>query len=89
VTPGAISNSTKIDLTIGRIIVGGSPSDVLPPPVTPVVSEATGISASGFTANWGAASGATKYYLDVATDSSFQTYVPGFENLDVLINLHH
>jgi len=83
ITPGAVSNNTKIDLTIGRIIVGDSPSDVLPPPVTPVVSEATGISASGFTANWGAASGATKYYLDVATDIGFTTYVPGFENLDV------
>ena len=84
VTPGAISNGTKIDLTIGRIIVGGSPSDVLPPPATPAVSEATGISASGFTANWGASAGATKYYLDVATDSGFTAYVPGFENLDVL-----
>jgi autotransporter-associated beta strand protein len=84
ITPGAVSNNTKIDLTIGRIIVGDSPSDVLPPPVTPVVSEATGISASGFVANWGAASGATKYYLDVATDSGFTAYVPGFENLDVL-----
>ena len=84
ITPGAVSNSTKIDLTIGRIIVGDSPSDVLPPPVTPVVSEATGITPSGFTANWGASAGATKYYLDVATDSGFTTYVAGFENLDVL-----
>jgi len=84
VTPGTVNNGTKIDLTIGRIIVGDSPSDVLPPPVTPVVSEATGISASGFTANWGTASGATKYYLDVATDSGFTAYVAGFENLDVL-----
>ena len=84
ITPGAVSNSTKIDLTIGRIIVGDSPSDLLPPPVTPVVSEATGISATGFIANWSASSGATKYYLDVATDSGFTAYVPGFENLDVL-----
>ena len=84
ITPGAVSNNTKIDLTIGRIIVGDSPSDVLPPPAAPAVSEATGISATGFTANWSASSGATKYYLDVATDSGFSTYVPGFQNLDVL-----
>ena len=84
ITPGAVSNSTKIDLTIGRIIVGDSPSDVLPPPAAPTVSEAVGISTSGFVANWSAASGATKYYLDVATDSGFTTYVAGFENLDVL-----
>jgi autotransporter-associated beta strand protein len=84
ITPGAVSNSTKIDLTIGRIIVGDSPSDVLPPPAAPAVSEAVGISTSGFVANWSAASGATKYYLDVATDIGFATYVSGFENLDVL-----
>jgi len=84
ITPGAVSNSTKIDLTIGRIIVGDSPSDVLPPPAAPAVFEAVGISTSGFVANWSAASGATKYYLDVATDIGFATYVPGFENLDVL-----
>ena len=84
VTPGTVAASTQNGATIGRIIVGDTAVDVLPPPATPVVSEATGISASGFTANWGAASGATKYYLDVATDSGFTTYVAGFENLDVL-----
>ena len=84
VTPGAVSNSTKIDLTVGRIIVGDSPSEVLPPPAAPIVSEAVGISTSGFVANWIASTGATKYYLDVATDIGFTTYVPGFENLDVL-----
>ena len=84
ITPGTVSNNTKIDLTIGRIIVGDSPSDVLPLPAAPTVSEATGITTSGFTANWSASAGATKYYLDVATDSGFTTFVPGFENLDVL-----
>ena len=84
VTPGAVSNSTKIDLTFGRIIVGDSPSDVLPPPAAPTVSGAVGISTSGFVANWSASTGATKYYLDVATDIGFTNYVPGFENLDVL-----
>ena len=84
VTPGAVSNSTKIDLTVGRIIVGDSPSDVLPPPAAPTVSGAVGISTSGFVANWSASTGATKYYLDVATDIGFTNYVPGFENLDVL-----
>jgi autotransporter-associated beta strand protein len=84
ITPGAVSNSTKIDLTIGRIIVGDSPSDVLPPPAAPTVSEAVGISINGFIAKWSASSGATKYYLDVATDIGFTTYVPGFQDLDVL-----
>jgi dihydroneopterin aldolase len=83
ITPGSVSNSSQNGVTMGRIIVGDSTSDVLPAPSAPTVSAATGISASGFTANWSAASGATKYYLDVATDIGFRAYVPGFENLDV------
>ncbi len=78
ITPGAVSNSTKIDLTIGRIIVGDSPSDVLPLPAAPAVSEATGITTSGFTANWGASAGATKYYLDVAENSGFTPLLSGY-----------
>jgi len=84
ITPGAVSNSSQNEVTVGRIIVGDSTADVLPPPGAPNVSEAVGISTSGFVANWGTASGATKYYLDVATDSGFTAYVAGFENLDVL-----
>ena len=80
---GAVSTGYN-QFTLSRIMIGDTTADVLPPPAAPAVSEATGISASGFVANWGAASGATKYYLDVATDSGFTAYVPGFENLDVL-----
>lgn len=36
-----------------------------------------------FAANWDAVIGATKYYLDVATDSGFTSMVSGFSNLDV------
>ena len=81
---GQVSSSTVNQILIRQILVGDTTADVLPPPVTPAVSAATGISASGFTANWGASAGATKYYLDVATDIGFTTFVPGFENLDVL-----
>src|SRR5205085_666839 len=35
-----------------------------------------------FTAKWGSVRGATGYRLDVATDSSFINYVPGYQNLD-------
>src|SRR5438876_108782 len=38
--------------------------------------------ASSFTANWRSVSGATGYRLDVATDSSFVNYVPGYQDLD-------
>jgi len=44
---------------------------------------ATNITATSFTANWTAFTGATGYYLDVATNNTFTTYVTGFNNLYV------
>ena len=41
------------------------------------------MTATSFTANWSSIGGATGYRLDVATDSSFVTYVPGYQDLDV------
>ena len=38
---------------------------------------------SSFTANWRSVNGATGYRFDVATDSSFTNYVPGYQDLDV------
>ena len=52
-------------------------------PAAPVVASASAITTSAFTANWAASSGATKYYLDVATDSGVTVFVPNFSNLDV------
>ncbi len=49
----------------------------------PVALAATNISSFGFTANWQASSGATKYLLDVSTSSTFNTFVTGYNNLDV------
>ncbi|HET6419777.1 MAG TPA: InlB B-repeat-containing protein [Geobacteraceae bacterium] len=50
---------------------------------TPTATAATGVTDAGFTANWGAVSGATGYYMDVATDSSFTGFVSGYQNRDV------
>ncbi len=52
-------------------------------PLPPVALDATGITENSFTANWENTDGADGYYFDVATDSLFNSYVPGFENLDV------
>ena len=41
------------------------------------------ITANGFTANWSVPITATKYYLQVATDSLFTNIVSGFSNLNV------
>jgi outer membrane protein assembly factor BamB len=52
-------------------------------PAAPVAQPATYIGANGFTANWSNVTGATGYRLDVATDSSFTMYVPGYQNRNV------
>jgi tetratricopeptide (TPR) repeat protein len=44
---------------------------------------ATYVASSSFTANWSSSSFATGYGLDVSTSSSFSTYVPGYQNLNV------
>jgi outer membrane protein assembly factor BamB len=54
-----------------------------PTPAPPVAQPATYIAANSFTANWSSVSGATGYRLDVATDSSFTMYVPGYQNRNV------
>jgi titin len=48
----------------------------------PVASAASAITQTGFTANWGAATSATGYYLDIATNSAFTTFVTGFNGFD-------
>jgi len=82
-TPAAVSNSTINEVTMGRIIFGDSVSDVLSVPPAPISSAATSSSVGGFTANWAASSGATGYYLDVATDSGFATFLSGYNGKDV------
>jgi hypothetical protein len=55
----------------------------IPTPAAPPALNAANVTAASFTANWNAVSGATGYRLDVATESSFNNYVPGFQDLDV------
>jgi hypothetical protein len=54
-----------------------------PPPSAPMASAASGVSGTGFTANWTISSGATGYRLDVSTSSAFSSYVNGYLNLDL------
>jgi lysophospholipase L1-like esterase len=49
----------------------------------PTANAATLIAQTSFTANWSAPTGATGYFLDVATDAAFTSFVPGFKNLSV------
>ncbi len=50
-------------------------------PPAPVISSATSITPTSFTANWASSPGATSYRLDVSTSSSFSTFVSGYNNL--------
>jgi len=67
---GTSGNSNTITVTTS----GGTPS-------APVATAATLLTSSSFQANWGASSGATGYYMDVSTNSSFSSYV--FNNYNV------
>jgi hypothetical protein len=60
-----------------------TPTPTPVPPAAPVALRGSNVTAGSFTANWRIVSGATGYRLDVATNSSFTNYVPGYQNLDV------
>ena len=77
-TPSANTANWRIDdLTVAMTASGAETT-----PAAPTISSPSSITTTGFTANWAASSGATKYYLDVATDSGFTSLVSGFNNLD-------
>lgn len=71
-------NSSGISGNSNVITVATLPN----PPSVPVATAATNVTASGFTAKWNGVSGATGYRLDVSTNSSFTSYVSGYQNLD-------
>ena len=71
-TGGTSGNSNVITIT------------TLPnPPAAPNATAASNISQTTFDANWGASADADSYYLDVATDNGFTSFVSGYDNLDV------
>jgi hypothetical protein len=49
----------------------------------PVTTASTPITANSFTVNWGAASGAATYAIDVSTSSAFSTLLTGYNSLAV------
>lgn len=52
-------------------------------PSPPIANAATYIASNSLTANWSSVSGATGYRLDVSLNSSFSTYVAGYQDLNV------
>ena len=51
--------------------------------IAPVATPATSVNQKSFVANWNRLTGASGYYLDIATDTTFTTIVTGYNNLDV------
>ena len=51
------------------------------PVAPPVATIATSVITTSFSANWGAVTNATAYYLDVSTSATFATFVTGYNNL--------
>jgi len=52
-------------------------------PAAPTADPATNITQTQFQANWTPASGTDGFYLDVAYDDAFSSYVTGYNNLDI------
>jgi Fibronectin type III domain len=52
-------------------------------PDAPTASAASAVTANSFTANWSAVAGAVDYRLDVSANSTFSSFVAGFNNLTV------
>jgi hypothetical protein len=52
----------------------------LPPPMA---TPATAIDSTNFTANWNAVTGATNYFIDVATNAAFTNILEDYNNLSV------
>ncbi|GAB4094505.1 hypothetical protein GCM10028786_34340 [Flaviaesturariibacter terrae] len=52
-------------------------------PTAPAANAATNTTASGFTANWTAVTGAVSYQLDVSTSSSFSSFISGYNSSNV------
>jgi hypothetical protein len=52
-------------------------------PESPVALTATDVENRSFTANWEMVEGVDHYYLDVSTEEDFESFVSGYQNLDV------
>ncbi|HUN66698.1 MAG TPA: fibronectin type III domain-containing protein [Bacteroidota bacterium] len=59
------------------------PTSEFSTPNAPVAIAATAVTATGFTVNWSAVTGASGYRVDVANDTGFVTAVQGDSNLSV------
>lgn len=69
--------------SVGDFYSPGLTANATTAPPAPVASLATATNHVTFTAAWSAATAATGYWLDVATDSGFTSTVSGYHNLSL------
>ena len=72
-----------VTLAILTLLIACSKQTDNPSNPPPTANAASLIDTTSFTANWSTSTGATGYFLDVATDAAFTSFVPGFKNLAV------
>lgn len=80
--PEQVSYTATAHIPTGEVAINNE-IDISFLPVTPVVLSATDIANRNFTANWEMVPDASSYRLDLSTDSDFNSFVSGYENLDV------
>lgn len=76
---GGMTNDFDWGTWIGQVQFSGS----TPAPGAPTATAATNITTNSFSANWNASANATGYRLDVSTSNTFNSFVTGFQDLDV------
>jgi hypothetical protein len=86
VIQNTLSNRLSLLLMLcAMLFVAASCEDDDSPAViaAPTLGNASAITATGFTVNWTAVTGADKYLLDVSTTNNFATTVTGFNKKEV------
>jgi len=69
-------------ITLNSVSTDGTDNRELPPDA-PVALDASDVTATTFSANVNLMENTLGFYLDVATDSAFTSFVAGFNNLDI------
>ena len=83
INPGIVYYYRVRAYNAGGTSINSSNASLITISSAPVALAGSGITRYAFNANWSAPTGAAGYYLDVAKDNAFTTYLPGLQNLDV------
>lgn len=80
---GTTTYYVRAEGTCGTTDCAVTTVNVDPGGAAPVAIAATDVNENDFDANWNSVNGALAYYLDVSTDAGFNSFVSGYNNLNV------